>query len=474
MKPLLKIIFFVLIAVCCSDDPEILTNNIDSNASYKLSLISGSNQTGLQTKLLSEPIIIQVKDSEDQSVGNIEISVNVVEGGGRILNNSLITNNEGLLEIIWELGEEVNNKIEVSIAGNNEDVVSATARTKYLYKTPEQDDDGWEVASLDTSNSKFQKIFDGIDAIRYGTYTEVHSCLIVHKGKFVFEIYFPGHNSNGTFINFNRFIKHEVQSASKSFRSALIGIAIDKGFISGVDKKLYSFFPEYSHLNNEQKQEITLEDVLTMSSGLNWDEWSYSFSDSRNTLSTMYSLPYNNWLGYVLSRPVQYEHGTQFVYNTGASIMLNNIIVNSINTSFSNFVRQYYSSLLDSRELPGVGSPLGATTLPRDMAKLGFVFLNDGKWKDTRVVSKEWIEKSIQKKFQFSSGEGYGYQWWLRTFQTPTNSYESFYAAGNGGQFIIIIKELELVIVFTGGHFGSSLMQKPLEIVSNNIIPAFQ
>ncbi|HPD96159.1 MAG TPA: serine hydrolase [Tenuifilaceae bacterium] len=350
-----------------------------------------------------------------------------------------------------------------------------TISGKIDYTTPELTNDGWEVATLDTNNKTVRNMFVAVDNIKNRVYTEIHSLLIVHHGKLVFEAYYPGHNSDGEYISFTRDVPHEVQSASKSFRSALIGIAIDKGFISNVDAKLFSFFPEYDYLANDQKDKITLEHVLTMSSGLEWDEWSYPYGDERNSLSSMYQLPYTNWAYYVLSQPVAYEPGSTWVYSTGASIMLNNIIIHSININFSSFVSQYYSNLIESSNLPGVGNPLGGSTIPRDMAKLGYIYLYNGKWKNTQIISKDWVEKSIVKRFNLWNGEGYGYQWWLRSFTTKKNTYDAFYASGNGGQYIIVIKDLDLVIVFTGGNFNSSEgMQQPFTITEDYVLPAFE
>lgn len=352
---------------------------------------------------------------------------------------------------------------------------SVGSDTGYVYKVPPQSQDGWAVLSMDTSKTEVKGLFGEIEKIQNGIYPEIHSLLIVSEGKLVLEEYFPGHNSNGAYIKFTKDVPHEVQSASKSFRSALIGIAIDKGFIEGVDARLFYFFPYHAHLITEQKNRILLHHILTMSSGLDWDEWSYAYTDSRNTLRGMYELPYAEWTNYILSRPMAYEAGSRWVYNTGSSIMLNTIIMQSISFSFTDFVRQYYSDPLECSRVPGVGNPLGGETLPRDMAKLGYLYLNDGKWKGREIVSKSWIEQSTNQYFQIGPTEGYGYQWWIRSYTTNKGTYGSFYASGNGGQYIIVIKELNLVIVFTGGNFNNdTLMSVPFAIVEDSILPAFE
>lgn len=335
---------------------------------------------------------------------------------------------------------------------------------------PPDDNDGWEVGSLDLPQSKINYLLEGIDKVKHNEFGEMHSFLIVHNRKLVVEEYFPGVTSYGHHLNFDRFTKHEVQSAGKSFRSAMVGIAIDKGFIGGVDDKVFSFFPEYQDLATPAKDEITLEDMLTMSSGLQWDE---GIEDASNNLSIMYGKPYVEWLGYVLGQPLAHEPGSTYVYNTGGSILLNNIIIKSIPTSFQSFLTTYYANLVESTEIPGVGSPQGDLTTPRDMAKLGYVFLYDGKWKDTQVISPAWIEASTQVRFQFDNNRGYGYQWWTRKLQSATKQYDVFYAHGNGGQFIMIIKSLDLVIVSTAGNFGTGGNQA-FDLIQSHVLPAFE
>lgn len=465
----------VILFISCKEVTTPVTT--PENTHVILTIVSGNNQTTFQNTLLAKPVVIKATDENNQPISNLLLSASVTSGNGIIENDTLLTNENGLLEVLWRLGDEMNNEILVSTT-NGKSEISCNAMTRYLYIVPEAINDGWEVASLDTSKVEIRNMLSAVDTIRMeGISAEIHSFLIISKNKLVLETYFPGHNSSGTLINFTKDTPHEVQSASKSFRSALIGIAIDKGFISGENAKLFSFFPEYSSLNNDQKDKIILEHILTMSSGLDWNE-GYESNDPRNTLSTMYGLPYNQWTNYILSRPMAYEPGSTFVYNTGASIMLNNIIMKSINISFTNFVKQYYSDLLQSTRVPGVGNPLGAQTIPRDMAKLGYIYLNDGKWKNTEIISKAWIDKSINKKIQFGNNGGYGYQWWMRDFSTSKATYHAYYAEGNGGQFIYVIKQLDLVIIYTGGKFFPGLSYRvwnlPNTIIQDYVLPAFE
>ena len=465
---------FLLLLICLLASGCERSTAPDS-ASVMLNIISGDRQEGLQNTLLPQPIVIGTTYANGDPVVGIPLMVSVSQGDGEIIHADSVTDANGRFEFQWGLGEDYVNRAEVSLLDDPEVTVSCQATASYLYAMPEQVNDGWDVGALDTSTNRFDPIFHAVDSIRMGSYEEIHSFLIIHQDRLKLETYFPGHDSNGNWVRFDRTTPHEVQSASKSFRSALIGIAIDKGFITEVNEPLFSFFPEYAHYNDDVKSRITLEHILTMSSGLYWTEWDYPFGDPNNTLSTMYSLPYSQWVDYILSQPIQYEPGTTWYYNTGASIMLNQIIINASGMSLNAFVSQYYSGPLESARLPGVGNPLGGLTLPRDMAKLGIVYLNDGKWKDTQIVSKTWVDESIVSRFQMDGdGAGYGYQWWIRTLSTDNGSYGVFYASGNGGQYIFVIKSLDLVIVFTGGNFGSLAMSRPFLIVEDFVLPSFE
>lgn len=335
------------------------------------------------------------------------------------------------------------------------------------YTIPPADNDGWIVGDINLSDTKKSRLMDGIDRIEQKAYGEIHSILFVRNKELVFEKYFPGTNSQGQFINFDRFTKHEVQSASKSYRSLLIGIAIDKGYINGVEEKVFDFFPEHQNLLTSEKEDITLDHFLNMASGLDWNEGS-----SPNTLSQMYALPPNQWLEFLLSRDIEHTPGTTFDYNTGASIALNNIVIKSINTSFTTFLRDNYSNLIESQELPGVGYPLGGETTPRDMAKFGHLFMYNGKWKNTQVISESWVSESLTPKLQVNNALNYGYQWWHRTMNYRGVPYDVNYANGNGGQFVIIIKDLDLIIVSTGGKFGTSGYEI-FNFMNDYVFPAF-
>jgi CubicO group peptidase (beta-lactamase class C family) len=350
------------------------------------------------------------------------------------------------------------------------------------YQVPEQTDDGWQTTSLDQVGLDQEKLDEAVARIDDGTYENIHAVLIVKDGQLVFEKYFTGYTWNyddeqfrGERIAFDADTTHNLASVTKSFTSALIGVAIDQGFISGVDEKVFAFFPAYAYLSDERKSEITLKDLLTMSSGLDWNEGEYPLSDMRNDLIQLFIVP--DPVEYVLAKPVVHAPGTHWYYNGGGTNVLGEVIRQTTGLRMDDFASEHLFAPLGITDYewdhinPDVIHASGNLRLrPRDMAKFGYLFLNGGLWDDKRIISKRWIEESTQEHVSFSQGGGYGYQWWLRTYDSESGSVDAFYAAGWGGQKIIVFPSLDMVVVFTGGNYVS---QDPTdEIVSRFILPA--
>jgi len=297
----------------------------------------------------------------------------------------------------------------------------------YTYGIPEQTGDGWQTASLAEVGIDQEVIGGAIDRINYKLYKEVHGILIVKDGKLVFEEYFPGQSFEGVFTKFDKNTRHYLASVTKSFTSALVGIASDRGLIQDVHAKVFSFFPNYADLRTDEKDKITLEHLLTMSAGLQWDEWSFPYTDSRNSHFSMNNS--GNPIRYVLSRPVAAEPGTKFVYNSGLSITLGGVIEGASGLRVNQFVERYLFSALGISDYFWWRYPNGTFQtggglymLPRDMAKFGYLYLNDGAWNGVQIISKAWVEHSTQAHLAIDSYWNYGYQWWLRTFPPSSES----------------------------------------------------
>ena len=201
----------------------------------------------------------------------------------------------------------------------------------YEYSVPEQTDDGWNTGTLAEVNIQSEKLIQLVDYINYGILKRVHSVIIIRHNKLVFEEYFSGHsfdynatNHEGMVKNFGINTIHNQASVTKSFASALVGIAIDKGFIKDEDEKLFSFFPEYEKYNVGMKMEITLKHLLTMSAGFKWNEHDLSYGNQQNDLIQMWNVL--DPLEYLIAKPLDSTPGTQFYYNSGCTNLLGEIV----------------------------------------------------------------------------------------------------------------------------------------------------
>lgn len=353
------------------------------------------------------------------------------------------------------------------------------------YPIPEETGDGWETASLSSVGMNTNRLFTLINKINNNSYTEVHSIVIIKDDKLVFEEYFSGHdflyngqNFQGAYIDFDRNTRHNTHSATKSFTSALAGIAIEKGFIQSVDDKIFDYFPDYSELLDQQKEKITIEHLLTMSSGFEWNEWDVSISQSEHDIVRMNSSP--DPVYYVLNKPVVTEPGNSFYYNGGTVDLLGQLVRRASSMNVKSFSRTYLFNQLGITNYNWQTLyPSGITCChgdiyitPRDMAKFGYLFLKKGMWNGTRIISEEWVNNSFQNHITppVNWAYGYGYLWWLKKYYTPEHIYYSFNAEGWGGQQIIIIPTENMVVVFTGANYVTNPPND--EIMSSYILPS--
>jgi CubicO group peptidase (beta-lactamase class C family) len=297
-------------------------------------------------------------------------------------------------------------------------------------------------------------------------------CLIVYKDdQIIKERYFHAGDSLAA---------HDVRSVTKSVMSTLIGIAIDRGFIPSEQGKIGEYLRPLVNIPDSAKANIRLRDVLSMSSGL-----------SGNDLPAVSE--YNNWFNapnqveYTLSLPLVNTPGQVFGYNTGASHLTSVILTRTTGIPTAQFAAQYLFDPLGIAEQPwgkdnqgfyNGGAALSLT--PHDMLRIGVVYLNRGVYNGVRIVSEEWIDKATTSRVSTSGinpyGPGYGYLWWVGS--TPSHRY--FFANGYGGQFIVVVPTLKLIIVATNtwsqvsGDTANQQWSTTLDLIINKIIPLFE
>ncbi len=339
---------------------------------------------------------------------------------------------------------------------------------EWVYSVPVNHNDGWETASVEDVGISLQPLTSMMNY--YNTIEhKIHSILIVKNGKLVFEEYFPGYtvgsSSNdfeGDYVTFSWDRVHITCSVTKSFTSALVGIAIDKKFIKNEKVTIFSYFPDYSHLQDKQKNKITIEHLVTMTAGLEWDDSEGPESD-RNQIWQE-----SDPIGFILDRPVVDEPGTVYLYSGGNINLAGEIIKRASGLDASAFSGEHLFNHLGVTQFQWgyyqnnvVHCSGDLFITPRTMAKFGTLFLNKGIWKNTRIISEQWINKSVSPYIQLpqpnnsvTPADSYGYAWWIYDYELDGGyKVHSYSARGRGGQDIIMLPVLDTVVVFTQGYY---------------------
>lgn len=364
----------------------------------------------------------------------------------------------------------------------------------YSYRPPEGMNDGLKTGSLPEADIEPALIESVVNGIYQSKFKEVHAMLLLRDGKLVLEEYFPGHdyqwdapNHHGPRVDWNRDMLHVIHSDSKSVTATCIGIAIDKGFIESVYQSIFDYLPDHQHLKTDGKEKITIEHLLTMTSGLEWDEWGAPYSSQDNDMIGVWFRGGKDPAAYILEKPLAHKPGTHFTYSGGNTILLGEIIRNAARMPIDAFSKKYLfeplgidTSIWELRYENGVVECAGSLKLtPRAMAKIGLLFLNKGVWNGKQILSEAWVEKSaapfpgnkgIKVPGESSGRVGYAYSWWTKQYTRSGKKINLYYAGGFGGQHIMVLPELQAVAVFTGGNYLT--YRPPFKILEEYLIPA--
>jgi CubicO group peptidase (beta-lactamase class C family) len=321
-------------------------------------------------------------------------------------------------------------------------------------------DDGWPVVSVNDDKLVDRGALCRMADRLVASSVNVHAVLVARGGKLVFERYFKGSDEiNGRRVEsvaFNADTLHNIKSATKGIASLALGIAIDRGLIRSVNEPIFSFFPELSDLRSPEKERIQLVHALTMTMGLKWVEAIPSNEDDNDEVRMhMASDPCR----YVLGLPATTPPGQEYFYNTGALTLVSAIVRKATGRTLDEFARETLFQPLGITSVEWVrvkgdsDAGGGLRLRPRDMAKIGQLVLAGGRWNDSQIVSKAWIETSTAPKIEATGGQFYGYLWFLG--RSLPNGREVHWAGalGRGGQSIRIVPELDLVVVVTAGYY---------------------
>jgi CubicO group peptidase (beta-lactamase class C family) len=322
---------------------------------------------------------------------------------------------------------------------------------------------------------------DRVDkALANRSFHNVHAVVLVRHGKLVLERYRRGDDaiwgSPRNNVAFGPKSLHDIRSITKSVVGLLYGIALNEGKVPGLDRPLVDSFPEYPDLtSNRHRRQMTVRHALTMTLGIKWDE-SWPYKDRRSSTNAMDRA--SDSYRYVLEQGFVATPGRTFNYNGGACTLLAKIIARGTASPLDAYAKQRLFTPLGIKNYEWRkgrnGEPVGWSGLrlrPRDLAKIGQLVLAHGQWNGVQVVPAAWLADSMAPKIMVPQFKGfsYGYLWWLGVLRER----KVIEASGNGGQELLIVPELDIVLVMTAGNYSNPDAWKPAwTLLEKTVMPA--
>lgn len=345
-------------------------------------------------------------------------------------------------------------------ANTYEGYTPRSSNKKYEYKIPKLQHEQMQTAALEDVGIK-RSLLDFMDEMHSGKYEHIHSIIITKDKKLVFEEYFHGYSRESL---------HDIRSAFKSLATLIMGKAMMLNSDLEVNNILADYYPEYE-ISDPEKKKITIHHALTMTTGIeleNEDEMQWDHSD---------------WVGYKLNLPMKYKPGEKFEYSSGGMNLLTGVIEQSTKKYLPLFFYEEVLLPMGIQKFQMRTSPVGRAYLPGDFylrpidfTKFGLLVLNYGVWNNQQIIASDWIDISTQpyEKGSWPKDSEYGYLWRLLKRKVGNKQINTIEAWGNGGQFLIIIPELDMTITFTGGNYNlfPEMEETPFKILNKYILPA--
>lgn len=347
----------------------------------------------------------------------------------------------------------------------------------YRYRSPLQQADGWATASArsigmdEGALARLVTRIAGTDPLSRGA-PLIHSVLVARKGRLVLEEYFFGYDATRV---------HDLRSASKTFASIMVGAAIRHGLPIGLESRVSPLFPAYRSFANPdpRKQQITVRQLLTHTSGLACDDSDPGSPGNEGTMQGQTEQV--DWYKFTLDLPMAHDPGTAYAYCSAGMNLVGGALRAVSGLWLPELFDRWIARPLGIRDYQMNLTPTGDGYLgggvqmrPRDLLKFGQLFLNGGLWHGQRIVSAAWVKQSTTSQVKASPDTGDGLAWHLHSLQAGSRAYREYEANGNGGQFLIVVPELDLAVVFTAGNYNSYGVWRKFrdELVPEIMIPA--
>ena len=339
-------------------------------------------------------------------------------------------------------------------------------------------------------NSSQDKSFDDLTKkLQSGYYPNFHSVIIYNNGEIVFEKYLNGEDEilgkNVGVVEHSDRTLHDIRSITKSIVSTCLGIAIEQGYIKGVDQKIITFFPEFTTMLKDGKENWTIRHFVTMTTGLDWNE-DVPYTDPSNDETIM--MFNDKPIEYVFSRSLINEPGTVFNYSGGATQILVETIERASGMTIKDFANKNLFEKIEIEAFEWLkfeksdlfAGPSGLRLTSRGLLNYAILHLNKGKWKGNQIVSENWIYSSFSKQIAFPSdvldwNEYYGYQFWIWKDIIDENEINVISANGNGDQNIFWDLDANIIVVTTAGNYNNwKLERDAYHMLKNEIYPTLK
>ncbi|MBN8945157.1 MAG: serine hydrolase [Rhizobiales bacterium] len=305
------------------------------------------------------------------------------------------------------------------------------------------------------------------------TLSGLHALLVSQHGTMIFEHYQPGEDEDRTgnrpgIVAFAPDVMHDLRSVTKGVVGLLYGIALRDGKVPPPEAGLYAQFPEYADLAAEPgRDRLTIAHVLSMTLGLQWDELSIPYGDPRNSETAMDAAA--DRYRYILSRPIAGEPGKTWLYCGGATALLGRLIARGTGMSLLDYAKRNLFEPMGFGPAVWVqgrdGAPIAASglrLLPRDMLKLGELVLAGGHWRGQQLVPEAWVGTITRPVVGIDRYRSYGYHWYMGDV-TPSGGSQRHHWIGGigwGGQRLLVLPDLALVVGISCGNYGKSLQEQ--------------
>ncbi|HYK52811.1 MAG TPA: serine hydrolase domain-containing protein [Candidatus Eremiobacteraceae bacterium] len=349
----------------------------------------------------------------------------------------------------------------------------------FVYQEPVQKNDGWQTASLTDVGLDPAKVAAFVDSILASPATSpsapyITSVSIARHGKLVLDEYFYGYDASTV---------HDVRSAGKSITTLMVGDAMEDDSNIKTTTRLYDLLPQYDDAlsSDPRKKNITVADLMTMSSGLACDDNDDSSPGNEGTMQSQTAVP--DWYRYTLALPVVADPGSKAVYCSAGINVLGAVIATANRGSLADYFYDRFAGPMQfgPYALPMMPPPLnaaymagGGQFLPRDFLKFGQLILNGGTWNGRRIVDSQFIAAATSPHSGLNSPDDYGYGWHLSTFDVGGVSYPAINAGGNGGQLLFVIPKLDMAVMITADNYGQYGVWRHFQTdpFENYLIPA--